>query len=264
MRQLKCRMAQPTVRERFAGPNKLPIRERLASRKTCMKHIQTLLVGAACVFAFDIHAADQKPLTTQKEKASYGIGMNVGKRFSHEFIDLDMDAFMRGFKDALTDAKPALTEAELTEALANLRKDVEKKTTEQAATNKKAGEEFLAKNKGAKGVVTTASGLQYSVLKEGTGATPKETDTVEVHYRGTLLDGTEFDNSYKRNEPAVFPVNGVIPGWVEALKLMKTGSKWKLFIPSNLAYGESGQPGIPPNSVLVFEVELLGIKKSAE
>jgi FKBP-type peptidyl-prolyl cis-trans isomerase FklB len=224
-----------------------------------MKPIKNLLLGAALTLACNSHGADPKPLSTQKEKSSYGVGMNVGKRFKSEFLDLDIDAFMRGFKDALNDAKPALTESELTDAMAALKKDVEQRASEQGTKNKKAGDDFLARNKTEKGVKTTESGLQYQVLKDGTGAIPKDGDSVTVHYRGTLIDGSEFDSSYKRNEPTSFPVNGVIPGWVEALKMMKTGSKWKLVIPPNLAYGESGQPGIPPNSVLIFEVELLSI-----
>lgn len=226
-----------------------------------MKLIPTFCAGAALALALSGQSADQN-LTTQKQRASYGVGMNVGKRFKSDLIELDMDAFMRGFKDALSDAKPALTEAELGEAMANLRKDVEAKAGEQAGKNKKEGEDFLAKNKTQKGVQTTDSGLQYIVLKDGTGPMPKATDTVKVNYRGTLINGTEFDSSYARNEPAVFPVNGVIKGWVEALQKMKVGSKWKLFIPSDLAYGENAQPPIPPNAVLIFEVELLGIEKS--
>lgn len=224
-----------------------------------MKSTKHLLLGAALALACNAHGADPKPLGTQKEKSSYGVGMNVGKRFKSDFIDLDIDAFMRGFKDALSDAKPALSEAELKEAMTALQKDVEQRAAEQGTKNKKTGDDFLAKNKTEKGVKTTESGLQYQVLKEGSGATPKDGDSVTVHYRGTLIDGSEFDSSYKRNEPTSFPVNGVIPGWVEALKMMKVGSKWKLFIPPNLAYGDNGQPGIPPNSVLIFEVELLGI-----
>jgi FKBP-type peptidyl-prolyl cis-trans isomerase FklB len=130
----------------------------------------------------------------------------------------------------------------------------------QGEKNKKEGEAFLAENKKKDGVKTLPSGLQYKVLAEGKGKTPKATDTVTVHYRGTLTDGTEFDSSYKRNQPASFPVNGVIKGWTEALQLMKEGSKWQLFIPASLAYGEPGRPGIPPNSVLIFDVELISVK----
>jgi FKBP-type peptidyl-prolyl cis-trans isomerase len=228
-----------------------------------MKSLIYLLAGAATALAVEIHAADEKPLATQKEKASYGVGINVGKGFKSDLIDLDIDAFFRGFKDALAGAKPALTEAELEQALTALRADVSKKSEERATGNKKAGEDFLAKNKTAKSVVADASGLQYIVLKEGTGPSPKATDTVKVHYQGTLIDGTEFDSSIKRNEPATFPVNQVIKGWTEVLQKMKVGSKWKVFIPSDLAYGDQGQPPvIPPASVLIFEIELLGIEKS--
>jgi len=224
-----------------------------------MKLVQTLSVGAA--LAFTLHGfSAEKGLDTPKQRSSYGVGMNVGKRFKHDMLEIDTDAFMRGFKDALADAKPALTDAELNEAMMSLKKDVEAKVTAQANQNKKAGDEFLAKNKGEKGVQTLPSGLQYIVQKDGSGPMPKATETVKVNYRGTLIDGTEFDSSYKRGEPAVFPVNGVIKGWTEALQKMKVGSKWKLFIPSDLAYGENSQPPIPPNAVLIFEVELMSIE----
>src|ERR1700730_17703129 len=139
-------------------------------------------------------------------------------------------------------------------------KDMQQKQTEMGQKNAATGDKFLADNKAKEGVKTTASGLQYKVLKEGTGATPKSSDTVTVNYRGTLLDGTEFDSSYKRGQPATFPVAGVIKGWTEALQIMKAGSKYQLFIPASLAYGEQGRPGIPPNSVLIFEVELMDVK----
>jgi FKBP-type peptidyl-prolyl cis-trans isomerase FklB len=226
-----------------------------------MKLVRTLWAGVALALTFSSFSADQG-LTTQKQKSSYGIGMNVGKRFKHDLLDIDMDAFVKGFKDGLNDTKPALTDDELNEVMSNLRKDVEQKAGEQLAKNKKEGEDFLARNKSEKGVQTTTSGLQYIVLKEGTGPMPKETDTVKVHYRGSLINGTEFDSSYKHNQPATFQVNGVIKGWVEALQKMKVGSKWKLFIPADLAYGEKSDPPIPPNSVLVFDVELLSIEKS--
>lgn len=228
-----------------------------------MKPFICLLAGAATALAVEIHAADEKALASQKEKASYGVGINVGKSFKSDLIDLDVDAFFRGFKDALAGVKPAVTEAELEQAMTALRADVSKKAEERTTGNKKAGEDFLSKNKSAKNVVTDASGLQYIVLKEGTGPSPKATDTVKVHYQGTLIDGTEFDSSIKRNEPATFPVNQVIKGWTEVLQKMKVGSKYKVFIPSDLAYGDQGQPPvIPPASVLIFEIELLGIEKS--
>ena len=231
-----------------------------------MKELKSLLVGAGltavAALTFETAAAEAK-LETQKQKASYGVGANVGKSFKSDVIELDLEAFMAGFKDAMAGKEPAISQADLEKALAEMRDDVTKKTAERAAGNKKAGEEFLAKNKTAKDVKTTESGLQYKIEKEGTGASPKATDQVKVHYRGTLVDGTEFDSSYKRGEPAEFPVNGVIKGWSEALQMMKPGAKWKVFIPSDLAYGEQGMPpAIPPGSVLVFDIELLSIEKS--
>jgi FKBP-type peptidyl-prolyl cis-trans isomerase len=235
--------------------------ERAQPAPNKMKVITGLFTGAVLTLASHNFAADaSKPLSTDKEKASYGVGMNVGKRFKPEAIDIDLEAFIRGIRDSISGAQPAVPEAEVEKALEVLRKEMTEKATQQSAKYKKEGEEFLAKNKGEKSVTTLPSGLQYIVLKEGTGPMPKATDTVRVHYRGTLLDGTEFDSSYKRNEPAEFPVGGVIKGWVEALQKMKVGSKWKLFIPSDLAYGENGNGQIPPNATLVFEVELLEIK----
>lgn len=237
----------------------------LQLKSNCMKRFNNVMAGAALALAFNLGAAEEpKPLSTQKEKASYGVGMNVGRSFKSDLIDLDIDSFVRGFKDALAGTKSAVSEEDLEKAIAAMRDDVAKKSNERVAVNKKAGDEFLAKNKESnKDLKTTESGLQYIVLKDGTGPMPKATDTVKVHYRGTLIDGTEFDSSYKRNEPTTFPVNQVIPGWTEALQKMKVGSKWKVFIPSDIAYGDQGQPPvIPPASALIFEIELLAIEKS--
>jgi FKBP-type peptidyl-prolyl cis-trans isomerase FklB len=220
-----------------------------------------LIAGTALVATLNIHTAEPKPLTSQREKASYGVGMNVGSRFKHDLIELDTEAFIRGIRDALAGTKPAVTEKEIEEAIGAMTKEVEQKMSEQGEKSRKAGEAFLAENKKNKDVKVTASGLQYQVLKEGTGPLPKETDQVKVHYHGTLIDGTVFDSSVERGEPITFGLNQVIKGWVEALQLMKVGSKWKLFIPSQLAYGESPQGKIPPHATLVFEVELLGIEK---
>jgi len=218
-------------------------------------------------------AAGSKDL---KSKVSYSIGLqmgqNLGKSFKAQEIDLDNDSILKGISDGLRGAKPSLSDAEMKEVLASFEKDLMSKREAMAAKaegeaaaagarSKKEGDAYLAANKGKPGVKTLPSGLQYKVLKEGTGATPKLSDTVKAHYTGKLIDGTVFDSSVKRGQPADFPVQGVIPGWTEALQLMKVGSKWELFIPANLAYGERGRPGaIPPNSVLVFEVELLGIE----
>ena len=212
-------------------------------------------------------AAENKSLQlkTAKDKTSYSMGMNVGTSFKQQSIDINADIFMKGFKDALSGAKPLLTDDEMRSMILAVQKEVMAKQTEKmtavAGKNKKEGETFLAENMKKEGVKTLASGLQYKVITEGTGKMPKATDTVTTNYRGTLVDGTEFDSSYKRGEPATFPVNGVIAGWTEALQLMKTGAKWQLFVPSNLAYGERGTGPIGPNAVLLFEVELISIKE---
>ncbi len=233
-----------------------------------MKKIALIL---AAVFAVSTSFAqekaqtkDQTQLTTQKDKVSYAIGLDIGFTFKKQNMDLSPDTLMRGLKDAVNGAQPLLSEQQVRETMAAFQKDMEEKQAAKGKESATAGEKFLAENKSKPDVKTTASGLQYKVLKEGTGPTPKESDSVEVNYRGTLTDGTEFDSSYKRGEPASFPVNRVIKGWTEALQLMKVGSKYQLFIPSTLAYGERGAGAqIPANSALMFEVELLGIKPAA-
>jgi FKBP-type peptidyl-prolyl cis-trans isomerase FklB len=208
-------------------------------------------------------------LTTDKQKASYAIGMNWGTGLHHQQIDVDLDALMQGMKDAIAGGKTLLTEDEAKAALMKLQTEVQTKMQAKAAqeteTNKKEGDTFLTANKSKPGVVTLPSGLQYKVITTGTGPKPTASDTVTCNYRGTLINGTEFDSSYKRGEPASFPVSGVIKGWTEALQLMPVGSKWQLFIPSDLAYGARGTPNGPigPNSTLIFEVELLSIKEKA-
>ncbi len=209
-------------------------------------------------------------LTTQKQKASYAIGLNIGKSMHKDSVDVDPNILLRGMKDGLAGNKPLLTDDEARAAMvalqADLRKKGEEKMLVQGEANKKEGDAFLAENKSKEGVVTLPSGLQYKILKEGTGPKPATTDTVVCNYKGTLLDNTEFDSSYKRGQPATFPVGGVIKGWTEALQLMPVGSKWELFIPPDLAYGARGGPGggIGPNATLVFEVELMSIQPKAE
>ena len=200
-----------------------------------------------------------------KSKVSYGLGLGMAKQFKQSGIEVDPQLLAKGLADGLADGKPLMSEEEIQEALQTYQKELVGKLTAKRAAegekNKSEGDKFLAANSKKEGVKTTKSGLQYKVLKEGTGRSPKPSDTVKAHYKGTLIDGTEFDSSYKRGEPTEFPVDGVIKGWTEALQLMKVGSKWQLFIPSALAYGEQGSRAIPPNSTLVFEVELLGIQQ---
>jgi|HubBroStandDraft_1064217.scaffolds.fasta_scaffold16341_3 FKBP-type peptidyl-prolyl cis-trans isomerase FklB len=209
-------------------------------------------------------------LKTQKDKASYAIGLNIGRSMHKDSVDVDTAILLRGLKDGLAGSKPLLTDDEARATMvalqADLRKKQEEKMLVQGEANKKEGEAFLADNKTKDGVVTLPSGLQYKILKEGTGPKPTATDSVVCNYKGTLLDNTEFDSSYKRGQPATFPVSGVIKGWTEALQLMPVGSKWQLFIPSDLAYGARGGPGggIGPNATLVFEVELMSIQPKAQ
>ena len=207
-------------------------------------------------------------LKTDKDKVSYAIGVNIGKSMRKDTVDIDPAIFNRGMKDALSGGKLLLTDEEMKVALTKLQTDLRAKQ-EQAAQkageiNKKAGDDFLAQNKTKEGVLALPDGLQYKILKEGTGPKPSATDSVVCNYRGTLLDGTEFDSSYKRGQPATFPVSGVIKGWTEAVQLMPVGSKWQLFVPADLAYGNRGAgPDIGPNATLIFEVELLSIQNKA-
>ena len=204
-------------------------------------------------------------LTTQKDKFSYALGMNLGTNLHKQSVPVDPNILLRGLKDALAGNKTALTEDEARATLMDVQTEMRKKQEEQMKmagdASKKEGEAFLAVNKSKEGVVTLPSGLQYKILTQGTGPKPTTSDSVVCNYRGTLINGTEFDSSYKRGEPATFPVSGVIKGWTEALQLMPVGSKWQLFVPSDLAYGErSPAPEIGPNSTLIFEVELLSIQ----
>jgi FKBP-type peptidyl-prolyl cis-trans isomerase FklB len=208
------------------------------------------------------HAQENLVLKNQKEKMSYIIGMDIGNNLKKQGIDIDTNIFIKGIKDAFTNAKSLLSEQEIRETMTAFQKEMQAKQEEIGKKNKKEGEAFLAENKKKEGVKTLPSGLQYKVIKAGTGKKPKLTDTVTAHYRGTLIDGTEFDSSYKRGQPTSFSVSGVIPGWTEALQLMEEGTKWELFIPPNLAYGERGAGGmIGPNATLIFEVELVSIQE---
>jgi FKBP-type peptidyl-prolyl cis-trans isomerase FklB len=194
------------------------------------------------------------------------MGLDIGRMLKMQGVDVDLELATRGLKDAYTGNQALLTDEEMQEVLTNFKKEFIAKQQElakqQGEKNKREGEIFFETNKKKEGVQTLPSGLQYKVLKAGAGKKPTATDTVTVHYRGTLIDGKEFDSSYRRGKPATFPVNGVIPGWTEALPLMEEGAKWELFIPSNLAYGERGAGrDIGPNATLIFEVELISIEQ---
>jgi FKBP-type peptidyl-prolyl cis-trans isomerase len=228
-------------------------------------------IGATVLIVGTVLAADDKdtpktaatkdagkaaavPPKDLRNKASYAFGHSLGTQFKG--LNFEPEALTKGLKDGLAGVKIDMTQEQIREILQAYEQEI---LSQQAAKNKKDGEAFLAENKKKPGVKTLPSGLQYKVIKDGTGATPKATDTVKANYRGTLIDGTEFDNSENHGGAASFGVDKVIPGWTEALKLMKVGSKWQLFIPANLAYGERGQSAIPPNSTLIFDVELVGI-----
>mgnify|MGYP000875692176 FL=1 len=227
-----------------------------------MKYLLTALFGI--FFLFNVCSAQEKlELKDQKEKESYTLGYQFGQSLKQQGLDLDLQVYTAGIQDGLGATEPRMKSEEMQATMAELRQRMasahEKVIKEQAAKNLAEANVFLEENNKKEGVKTLPSGLQYKILKEGSGKTPKATDTVTVQYRGTLADGTEFDSSYSRGTPATFKLNQVIPGWTEALQLMKVGSKWQLFIPPNLAYGERGQGRIPPNSLLIFEVELLSI-----
>jgi FKBP-type peptidyl-prolyl cis-trans isomerase FklB len=227
--------------------------------------LQWMVVLGVVFLASQLGAQESQGLKNEKEKLSYGMGMEIANNLKRQSVDLDTDLFIKGMKDALSGGKTLMTEREARDAIMAFQKEMmakQKETSKIAGEkNKKEGEAFLEENKKKEGVITLPSGLQYKVIKPGTGRKPKATETVKVHYRGTLIDGTEFDSSLQRKEPATFPVNRVIPGWTEALQLMEEGAKWQLFIPSKLAYGERGQgPKIGPNAALVFEVELIAIQ----
>src|SRR6267154_1329003 len=222
---------------------------------------RSIVILSASLLAFPLFGQEKSPqFKDQRDKVSYAIGMQIGFNLARQKVDINPDVLNAGMKDAIA-GKPQLTPDQVKDVMAQFEKDMEQKQKQLGEKNKTDGAKFLEDNKKKPGVKTTASGLQYKVEKEGTGSQPIATDMVTVNYRGTLIDGTEFDSSYKRGQPATFPVNGVIKGWTEALQLMKQGSKYQLFIPSSLAYGERAMgPDIGPNSTLIFEVELQDVK----
>jgi FKBP-type peptidyl-prolyl cis-trans isomerase len=217
-----------------------------------------IAVGAA-VFTGQV-LAQGPALDTDKKKFSYTVGVNIAESLQHDGLDVDADVLNQAIADVLKGAEPRMSPEQMQAAIQQYQSKQAEQRDAKAAENLKKGQAFLAENKKKPGVVQTASGLQYVVVKQGAGKQPKDDDTVVVNYRGTLIDGTEFDSSYKRGEPVTFPVNGVIQGWREVLPLMKEGSTYKVFIPSDLAYGSRGAgQDIAPNSTLIFDIELMSV-----
>ena len=229
-----------------------------------MSHRKWILPTALAVLTTVVAVAqDSAPeLKTDKDKFSYALGMNFGENFRKQGLDVDPALFSKAFSEAFSAGKTAMTEEDMKAALTAAAQEIRKKQGEKAQQAQADGEKFLAENKAKEGVVTLPSGLQYKILKQGTGEKPALDDTVVCNYKGTLINGSEFDASEKHGGPATFPVKGVIAGWTEALQLMPAGSKWQLFVPSNLAYGAQGPPDIGPNATLIFEVELVSIQKA--
>ncbi len=224
----------------------------------------TVFIAATLLAAVLIGCDKKVELKSDKEKVSYAIGQQIGRQIKSQGIEVDANVLAVSINEAATGKESRMKPEEMQAAMMKMQTDAVAKQEAAGKENLAKGQKFLDENKAKANVKTTASGLQYEVMTEGKGKSPKATDVVQVHYKGTLIDGTEFDSSYTRGEPAEFPLNGVIKGWTEGLQLMKEGGKNKLTVPSELAYGPQGRPGIPPNSVLVFEVELLKITKAGK
>ena len=230
-----------------------------------MKHVPATILSLGflltCTFCF---AAEKPELKNQKDKESYSLGYQFGQSVKSQGLDINVELYTSGIRDALSGSKPQLSQEEMRQTVSELQKRFiaarEKELKEMSVKNLAAGKVFMEENKKKEGVKTLPSGLQYKVLAEGSGKTPKAADNVTVNYKGTFINGAEFDSSYKRGTPLTFQVDKVVKGWTEALQLMKEGSKWQLFIPPELGYGERGTGNIPPNSILVFEVELISVK----
>ena len=238
-----------------------------------LKKISKVLLLLSCILilaSFQVLAADSaSDLKSQRDRESYSIGYQVGASIKMDGVEVDFDRLVQGLKDAMNNKEPKMEKEEMKNLIVDLKTKAReaqiKELQEQKAANTEESREFLVANKLKEGVMTTESGLQYKVLKEGKGISPGPDDTVTVNYRGRFIDGTEFDSSYERGEPAKFKVKGVIKGWTEAMQMMKPGARWELYIPPKLAYGGRGAPpSIPPNKVLVFEVELLAIEQNAD
>jgi len=228
-----------------------------------MKHIlaTVLTIGLSFIFC---SAAEKLEMKNLKDKESYSLGYQFGQSLKAQGVEIDLEVYTSGIRDALGGTKPLLSQEEIQKTVSELQQRVvaarQKELKEMAEKNLAEGKVFLEENKKKEGIKTLPSGLQYKVLLEGAGKTPRAADQVTVNYKGTLINGYEFDSSYKRGKPATFQVDKVVRGWTEALQLMKGGSKWQLFIPPHLGYGERGSGSIPPNSTLIFEVELISVK----
>jgi FKBP-type peptidyl-prolyl cis-trans isomerase FklB len=237
---------------------------------TPKKTLKWMVALGVCFLGAHLSAQETPLLKTEREKVSYVVGVDMARNFQQQGLEVDLDLVLRGMKDVLSGEKLLMTEDEFRATMsafrtqmrrqADLRRKQTQKPSAVAVENKKTGDVFLAENKTKEGIMSLPSGLQYKILRAGEGKKPAETDTVECHYTGTLINGTEFDSSYRSGQPVTFKITTVIPGWREALKLMPVGSKWQLFIPPGLAYGARGSGQIPPNSTLIFEVELLAVK----
>jgi FKBP-type peptidyl-prolyl cis-trans isomerase FklB len=228
-----------------------------------MQHLVAAMLGIV-LLSTNCLGADGLELKDQKDKESYSLGYQFGQSLKHQGLAVNLEVYTAGIRDALSGAKPQLSQEEVNKTVSEIQSRVmaarQKEMQAMADKNLSEGKAFLEANRDKEGVKTLSSGLQYKVLTEGSGKTPKATDEVTANYRGALIDGTEFESSYRRGKPLTFKVNGVIRGWSEALQLMKEGSRWQLFIPPDLAYGERGTGPIPPNSTLIFEIELISVK----
>ena len=230
-----------------------------------MKHLFMFVLSAALLMEVCL-AGENLDFKDERVRFSYSLGFRIGGDIKRRDIQVKPELLLKGVQDAVAGNKPLMTQREMRSTLATLNKEIaaaqEQEMKARAEQNLAAGKAFLAEKAKEEGVTTLPSGLEFKVIKEGSGRTPESSDTVTVHYRGTLIDGTEFDSSYRRSKPATFRVEGVIPGWTEALQLMKEGARWQLFIPPELAYGDKRTQKIEPNSTLIFELELISIKSS--
>lgn len=228
-----------------------------------MKRLLPVLAGLGLLSGVSL-AGEERELKSTQEKESYSLGYQFGENLKKQGLDINLDIYTSGIRDALGEKEPRMSEEEIRATLTKLRQrlwtEQQKALREKAEKNLADEKAFLAENGKKEGVKTLPSGLQFKILKEGSGRSPKAGDMVSVHYRGTFIDGKEFDSSYKKGKAADLQVDGVIPGWAEALQMMKEGSKWQLFVPAELGYGKRGQGPIPPNSALIFEIELISIK----